>query len=101
MAIVFVGIDLAKNVFAVHGVDEHDKPALVRSSVPRARLHALIASLPACTIGMEACSGAGRTAWAGYVGIVDLVASENVTGFNGQDDRTYRDLRDSDKCNRT
>jgi len=58
MAIVFVGIDLAKNVFAVHGVDEHGKPALVRSSVARARLHALIASLPPCTIGMEACSGA-------------------------------------------
>jgi transposase len=30
MAIVFVGIDLAKNVFAVHGVDEHGKPVLVR-----------------------------------------------------------------------
>jgi transposase len=58
MAIVFVGIDLAKNVFAVHGVDEHGKPALVRSSVARAKLHALIASLPPCTIGMEACSGA-------------------------------------------
>jgi transposase len=58
MAIVFVGIDLAKNVFAVHGVDNHGKPALVRPSVPRAKLHALIASLPPCTIGMEACSGA-------------------------------------------
>ena len=32
MAIVHVGIDLAKNVFAVHGVDEHGKPALVRPS---------------------------------------------------------------------
>jgi len=30
MAIVTVGIDLAKNVFAVHGVDETGKPALVR-----------------------------------------------------------------------
>ena len=58
MAIVFVGIDLAKNVFALHGVNEHGKPALVRPSVPRAKLHALIASLPPCTIGMEACSGA-------------------------------------------
>lgn len=58
MAIVFVGIDLAKNIFAVHGVDEHGKPALVRPSVARAKLHALIAALPPCTIGMEACSGA-------------------------------------------
>ena len=58
MAILYVGIDLAKNVFAVHGVDEHGKPALVRASALRAKLHALIASLPSCTIGMEACSGA-------------------------------------------
>jgi transposase len=38
MDIVFVGVDLAKNVFAVHGVDEHGKPVLVRPSVPRAKL---------------------------------------------------------------
>lgn len=30
MAIVVIGIDLAKNVFAVHGVDEAAQPALVR-----------------------------------------------------------------------
>ncbi len=33
MTIVTVGIDLAKNVFAVHGVDATGKPALVRPSV--------------------------------------------------------------------
>ena len=38
MGIVYVGIDLAKNVLAVHGVDEHGKPALVRPAVPRAKL---------------------------------------------------------------
>jgi transposase len=38
MAIVTVDIDLAKNVFAVHGVDEAGKPALVRPSVPRTKL---------------------------------------------------------------
>lgn len=57
MAIVHIGIDLAKNVFAVHGVDEHGKPALVRPSVPRGKLHGLIAALPPCTVAMEACSG--------------------------------------------
>lgn len=30
MAILYVGVDLAKIVFAVHGVHEHGKPALVR-----------------------------------------------------------------------
>ncbi len=34
MTIVTVGIDLAKNIFAVHGVGEAGKPALVRPSVP-------------------------------------------------------------------
>ena len=58
MAIVFVGIDLAKNVFAVHGVDEAGKAELVRPAVPRGRLLELVAMLPPCTIGMEACSGA-------------------------------------------
>ena len=57
-AIVFVGIDLAKNVFAVHGVNTAGKAGRVRPNVPRAKLHELIAALPACTIGMEACSGA-------------------------------------------
>jgi transposase len=43
-AIVTIGIDLAKNVFAVHGVDATGKPALVRSAVPRSKLRELIAS---------------------------------------------------------
>lgn len=58
MAIVTVGIDLAKNVFAVHGVDETGKPELVRPEVARAKLLELMAKLPPCRIGMEVCSGA-------------------------------------------
>ena len=48
MAIVYVGIDFAKNAFAGHAVDERGRPALVRPAVARARLHELIASLPPC-----------------------------------------------------
>jgi transposase len=58
MAILYVGVDLAKNVFAVHGVDATGKPALVEPSVRRSRLMELLAKLPPCVIGMEACSGA-------------------------------------------
>jgi transposase len=58
MTIVTVGIDLAKNVFAVHGEDETGKPVLVRPEVPRAKLMELIANVPPCLIGLEACSGA-------------------------------------------
>ena len=48
MAIVTVGIDLAKNVFAVHGVDESGKAILIRRSVKRAALLELVARLPSC-----------------------------------------------------
>jgi transposase len=37
-AIVTIGIDLAKNIFAVHGVDATGKPALVRLTVPRSTI---------------------------------------------------------------
>ena len=52
-----VGIDLAKNVFSVHGVDEAGKVVLQRT-VTRGRLVELLASLPPCLIGMEASMGA-------------------------------------------
>lgn len=46
MTIVTVEIDLAKNVFAVHGVDETGNTALVRPEVARAKLLELVAHLP-------------------------------------------------------
>jgi transposase len=52
-----VGIDLAKNVFSVHGV-EAEGAVVLRRSVGRAKLLELIAQLSPCLIGMEACSGA-------------------------------------------
>jgi transposase len=54
MSIVAVGIDLAKNVFAVHGVGASGKPELVKPDVKRNKLLELIASLPPCLIGMDA-----------------------------------------------
>ena len=58
MAIVCVGIDLAKNVFALHGVNEGGAVGLKQPRVARAKLNALVAALPPCTVGIEACSGA-------------------------------------------
>lgn len=40
--IVTIGIDMAKNVFATHGVDATGKPVLLRPRVPRATLLELI-----------------------------------------------------------
>ena len=58
MSILYAGIDLAKNVFAVHGVDEAGRVQLRQPKVARSKLSALIAALPPCIVAMEACSGA-------------------------------------------
>ena len=52
--ITTVGIDLAKSVFQLHGVDEHGQ-VLLRKQVRRAQLLRVVSQLPACVIGMEAC----------------------------------------------
>ena len=46
MAIVFIGIDFAKDVVARHWADENGPPALFPPSVPRASPHNIIASVP-------------------------------------------------------
>lgn len=56
MSIITIGIDLAKNVFAVHGVDANGKAVLVNPRGSREQLLPLIAQLPPCRVGMEACS---------------------------------------------
>jgi hypothetical protein len=57
MKITTVGIDLAKNVFQVHGVNEHGKAAL-KKQLKRGQVAEFFANLPACLIGMEACGSA-------------------------------------------
>ena len=54
MRITTVGIDLAKNVFQIHGVDEYGK-VVVRKKGSRTQLMPFIANTPACLIGIEAC----------------------------------------------
>ena len=57
MKVTTVGIDLAKNVFQVHGVDEYGKTVL-RKQLKREQVAPFFANLPACLIGMEACGSA-------------------------------------------
>jgi transposase len=52
-----LGIDLAKQVFQLHGVDERGH-VVVQKRVTRAKLRDTLAQLPACLVGMEACSSA-------------------------------------------
>lgn len=57
MKIMTVGIDLAKNVFQVHGVNEHGKTVL-RKQLKRDQVATFFAIMPQCLIGMEACGSA-------------------------------------------
>lgn len=57
MQITTLGIDLAKEVFHVHGEDDHGK-VVVRKRLSRKKLLAFVVKLPPCRIGMEACGGA-------------------------------------------
>jgi transposase len=53
--VAVIGVDLAKSVFQVHGVDEHGMVVL-RRRVSRGQFLKLFQSLPSCLVGMEACS---------------------------------------------
>jgi transposase len=57
MNITQVGIDLAKLVFQVHGVDARGK-VLLRKQLKRHQIVAFFAQMPPCLVGMEACGGA-------------------------------------------
>ena len=80
-----VGIDLAKNVYQLHGVDRHGKTVWKRRLRRGQWLQALLDKAePGCEIGMEACTGAHH--WArelqsrGYT--VRLIAPQNGPSLN-------------------
>ena len=52
-----VGLDLAKNVFQVHGIDT-DGEVVVRKQLRRSEMRKYFARLAPCLIGVEACGGA-------------------------------------------
>jgi transposase len=55
--ITTIGLDLAKNLFQVHGVDERGK-AVLRKALKRAEVVSFFAKLLPCLVGMEACGSA-------------------------------------------
>jgi transposase len=55
MNITIVGLDLAKNVFHVVGLDEHGHEQL-KKRLSRGQVLKCFANLPACVVGMEACA---------------------------------------------
>ncbi len=55
--IITVGLDLAKNVFQLHGADASGR-VLLRRKLRRGQVLEFLAGLPSCTVAMEACGGA-------------------------------------------
>jgi transposase len=55
MQVTTIGLDIAKNVFQVHGIDAAEKVA-VRKQLRRGQMLAFFKALPPCLIGMEACA---------------------------------------------
>ena len=52
-----IGIDIAKNVFQIHGADSQGK-RLLKKRISREGFLPFMANLPGCLVGMEACGGA-------------------------------------------
>ncbi len=57
MKISRIGMDIAKNVFQLHGVDSHEQSVL-KKKLKRSEVLAYFRSLEACKVGIEACGGA-------------------------------------------
>ena len=54
MEVTTIGLDLAKSIFRVHGVDTTGQ-VVVRRPLRRAQMLPFFARLPSCLVGMEAC----------------------------------------------
>ena len=84
-----IGLDIAKNLFQIHGVDA-DGTVVIRKRIGRARVLEFFAELPPCRVGMEACATAhqwarelrrlGRLMPPTYVKAYGLVPRQNSTG---------------------
>lgn len=82
MKVTTLGIDLAKNVFQLHGVNEFGKP-VIKKQLKREQMAAFFVNLPPCLIGMEACGSAHH--WArklqGFGHTVKLMAPQFVKPY--------------------
>ena len=82
MKVTRVGLDLAKQVFQVHGVDEKGRQVLSRQ-LKRGQVEGFFRGLEPCLVGMEACGGAHH--WARVLGAMGhegrLMAPQHVKPY--------------------
>src|SRR6266550_9041230 len=97
MQITTIGLDIAKNVFQVHGIDSSEK-VVVRKQLRRSQVLAFFKTLPPCLVGIEACATAHY--WARELTKlghrVRLMPAKDVKAYVKQQERCRRrrgDLR--------
>lgn len=92
MNITTLGIDLAKNIFQVHGADNNGK-AILKRTLTRSKLPQFIAQLPPCQIVMEACGGANFWArkFSEHGHHIKLISPQLVKPFVKGNKNDYRD----------
>ena len=82
MNISRIGMDIAKSVFQLHGVDRHER-AVLKKKLKRGEVLAFFRTTPACEVGIEACGGAHH--WARELGKlghrVKLIAPQFVKPY--------------------
>src|SRR3974390_1498708 len=82
MQITTIGLDIAKNVFQVHGIDAHEK-VVVRKQLRRSQVMAFFQALSPCLIGLEACATAHY--WAREL----MKVGHKVRRMPGKEERAY------------
>lgn len=82
--ITLLGIDLAKNVFQLKGLDKHHKDVF-KKRLSRGKLESFVRGLPSCTIMMESCGGSNH--WGRVFSAmghnVKLISPQHVTPYVG------------------
>ncbi len=61
--ITTIGLDIAKSVFQVHGIDA-DGDVMVRRKLARSRVLTFFEKLPGCLVGIVETAGSGKPIWA-------------------------------------
>lgn len=95
MNITRLSIDLAKDVFQLHGVDGKQKCVLTKRITSRAKLIEFISRLKACEIYMEACGSSNYWArtFQGYGHTVKLISPQYVKPYIQRNKNDYRDAQ--------
>jgi transposase len=92
--ISLLGIDLAKNVFQLIGVDKHHKEVL-KKRLSRGKLQEYVSKLAPCTLLMEACGGSNH--WGRIFSAmgheVKLISPQHVTPYVANHKNDYKDTQ--------